>query len=151
LRPVRSLQRIHCGNEEKELQDLPERNLDLPARDQINPDDPRRWFLVKREIPVPDPSSGGDRCSIDFFLVDQLGMPTFVESKRFADTRSRREVIGQMLEYAANGQYYWERDDLIKYAEESTKWCRESLEDAINDRPSPRALKNGGRFPSSSN
>jgi hypothetical protein len=50
------------------------------------------------------------RWSIDFFFVDQGGMPTFVECKRFGDTRSRREVVGQMLDYAANGHYYWTRE-----------------------------------------
>ena len=30
--------------------------------------------------------------------------PTLVEVKRSSDTRIRREVVGQMLDYAANGQ-----------------------------------------------
>ena len=34
-------------------------------------------------------------------------MPTLVEVKRSSDTRIRREVVGQMLEYAANGLRYW--------------------------------------------
>ena len=93
--------RIRCVNEEQELQDILEKNLDLLPGDQINPDNPRRWLLIKREMSVQDHNSGQDRWSIDFFLVDQDGVPTFVECKRFNDTRSRREVIGQLLEYAA--------------------------------------------------
>ena len=34
-------------------------------------------------------------------------MPTLVEVKRSDDTRIRREVVGQMLDYAANGVVYW--------------------------------------------
>jgi len=46
-------------------------------------------------------------------------MPTFVESKRYKDTRSKREVIGQMLDYAANGHYYWSKDEIREYATQS--------------------------------
>jgi hypothetical protein len=34
-------------------------------------------------------------------------VPTLVEVKRSGDTRARREVVAQMLEYAANGPVYW--------------------------------------------
>ncbi len=34
-------------------------------------------------------------------------MPTFVEVKRASDTRSRREIVAQMLDYAANGSVFW--------------------------------------------
>ena len=101
---------VLCKDEEKELQVLIEKNYDLIPGEQIQPEDPRRWLLVKREMPVPDPGTGEDRWSIDFFFVDQSGIPTFIECKRFRDTRSRREVVGQMLEYAANGHYYWTKD-----------------------------------------
>lgn len=33
--------------------------------------------------------------------------PTLVEVKRSTDTRIRREVVGQMLDYAANGVRFW--------------------------------------------
>jgi hypothetical protein len=39
--------------------------------------------------------------------VDADGVPTLVEVKRASDTRIRREVVGQMLDYAANGTRYW--------------------------------------------
>ncbi|MBO0885162.1 MAG: hypothetical protein J2P17_33500, partial [Mycobacterium sp.] len=34
-------------------------------------------------------------------------MLTLVEVKRAADTRARREVVAQMLDYAANGSRHW--------------------------------------------
>lgn len=70
-------------------------------------------------MPVPDPSTGANRWSIDFFIVDHEGIPTFIECKRHDDSRSRREVIGQMLDYAANGHYYWSAAELSEYASES--------------------------------
>lgn len=123
--------RIHCKDEDKELQRLLELNPDLLPGNQIDPTNPRRWLLVKREMPIQDPNTGGDRWSIDFFFVDQSGTPTFVECKRFKDTRARREVIGQMLEYAANAQYYWTKDMLRANAEESARLKQVTLESAL--------------------
>lgn len=81
------MNQVRCKNEDKELQQLLESNPQLMPGDQIRPYDPLRWLLIKREMPVPDPSSGEDRWSIDHFFVDQSATPTFVECKRFLDTR----------------------------------------------------------------
>ncbi len=126
------MDRIRCTNEDRELQRLLEKNPDLLPGDKMSPDDPRRWLLIKREMPVQDPSTGGDRWSIDFFLTDQSAIPTFVECKRYADTRARREVIGQMLEYAANGHYYWSKEMIRSYAEATAGACGTTVEEAIH-------------------
>ena len=47
-------------------------------------------------------SSDGGRWLVDRLFLDQDGVPTLVEVKRSSDTRIRREVVGQLLEYAAN-------------------------------------------------
>jgi len=83
-------------------------------------------------MPVPDPSTGDNRWSIDFFFLDQDAMPTFVECKRFADTRARREIVGQMLEYAANGHHYWSRELLKDLAESTAHDRRTTLEAALD-------------------
>ena len=82
----------------------------LLAGDQINPTAPREWLLVSREAGIPDEDGGGDRWSVDHLFLDQDAIPTLVEVKRSSDTRIRREVIGQMLEYAANAIVYWPAD-----------------------------------------
>ena len=64
---------------------------------------------------------------------DQSAMPTFIECKRFRDTRARREVIGQMFEYAANGHYYWTREMLKSHAEETSRDHRTTLEAAFQE------------------
>jgi hypothetical protein len=74
---------------------------DLLAGDQLA-GSPRRWLLVKREAGIPDRDAGGSRWSLDHLFIDQEAVPTLVEVKR-NDTRIRREVVGQMLDYAANG------------------------------------------------
>jgi hypothetical protein len=112
---------IHCANEEAELQNLLENNLDLIPGDQVDPDDPRRWLLVKREMVVEDPGTAEGRWSLDLLMVDQDGIPTLVECKRFKDTRARREVIGQMFDYAANAAFYLNQDTLTQYLEEQAR------------------------------
>jgi hypothetical protein len=72
----------------------------LLAGDQIDTVLPRRWILVCRET-IPSEDGGGGRWSIDHLFLDQDGIPTLVEVKRQTDTRIRREVVGQMLDYAA--------------------------------------------------
>jgi hypothetical protein len=106
------LQRVRCRNEDRELQRLLELNPDLLPGAQIDPEVPRRWMLIKREKQVPDPSSGLARWSVDMLFVDQDARPTFVECKRHDDTRSRREVVAQMLDYAANGPFYWTKEEM---------------------------------------
>ena len=114
-----ALKRVICEDEQRELQELLESDLTLIPSDQISEDDPPRWLLVKREMPVPDPSSGKDHWNIDFFLTDHEAVPTFVECKRYANTQSRREVVGQVLEYAANAHHYWDCEQLRQMASET--------------------------------
>lgn len=90
------------------LQGLLADHPDLLAGGQMYPDEPRRWLLVQREHGVPDREGAvGDRWSLDHLFVDQEAIPTLVEVKRSSDTRIRREVVGQMMDYAANGVRYW--------------------------------------------
>src|ERR1035437_9301651 len=84
------------------LQELVEKYPDLLAGDQMDSTESRRWLLVARELGVPDDEGAADRWSLDHLFLDQDGIPTLVEVKRSSDTRIRREVVGQMLDYAAN-------------------------------------------------
>lgn len=74
--------------------------------------EPRRWALIQREVAVPDGALVERRWSLDHLYVDQDAIPTLVEVKRSRDTRSRREVVGQMFDYAANGPAYWSINEL---------------------------------------
>jgi hypothetical protein len=89
------------------LQTLLEDYPDLLAGDQINETSPRRWLFISREVGVPESEGGPDRWSLDHLFLDQEAIPTLIEVKRSSDTRIRREVVGQMLDYAANSVIYW--------------------------------------------
>jgi hypothetical protein len=88
------------------LQALLARYPALLAGDQLATT-PRRWLLIGREQSLPSQVGGGGRWSVDHLFLDQDAVPTIVEVKRSSDTRIRREVVGQMLDYAANAVVYW--------------------------------------------
>jgi hypothetical protein len=69
-----------------------------------------QWALVKRE-------AGVGSWSLDHLFLDQAGVPTLVEVKRSSDTRARREVVAQMLDYAANAAGYWTVETLRTWFE----------------------------------
>lgn len=69
-------------------------------------------LLIRREQSVADTEAGGGRWSLDHLFVTRDATPVLVEVKRASDTRIRREVVGQMMDYAANGAAYWRIEDL---------------------------------------
>jgi hypothetical protein len=94
---------------------------DLLAGDQMRPDEPRRWLLITREAGIPDSEGGQPRWSLDHLFIDQDAIPTLVEVKRSSDTRLRREVVGQMLDYAANVVAHWPGAELRRLFEQRAR------------------------------
>jgi hypothetical protein len=117
----RPFQKVYCRNEEAELQSLLENNLDLLPGSQINPGEPRRWLLLAKEFVIPDPGTGSARWYLDLLLVDQDGYPTLVECKRMRDTRARREVVAQMIDYAANCPSHLTRGKVLELIEQAAR------------------------------
>lgn len=115
---VRAFERTTFDREDL-LQSLVADHPEILAGAQISgdPDRPIRWLLVRREARIPAAEGAADRWSVDHLLIDQHGRPTFVEVKRSTDTRLRREVVGQMLDYAANATRYWPADTIRRMAE----------------------------------
>ena len=101
------LQPLNAALYEKEidLHDQLAAHPNLLAGSQIDPDRPRRWVLVAREYGIGD-GNRASRWPIDLLFLDQEGLPTLVEVKRSTDTRIRRTVVGQMMDYAANAIRY---------------------------------------------
>lgn len=97
---------------EELLQSLVADYPDLLAGEQMDPVEPRRWLLIDREVGIEDAPDAASRWSLDHLFVDQDGTPTLIEVKRSSDTRIRREVAGQMLDYAANLSRHWAADEI---------------------------------------
>jgi len=98
---------------ESVLQELLAKYPDLLPGDQISSASPCQWLFIAREVGIPCEEEGGNRWSLDHLFLDQEGIPTLIEVKRSTDTRIRREVVGQMLDYAANIVSYWPIETVI--------------------------------------
>lgn len=123
--------REHHYDTEDLLQGYLADHPDLLAGDQINDVEPRRWLLISREMGVPSEEDSSDRWSADHLFLDQDAIPTIVEVKRSTDTRARREVVAQMLDYAANGIMYWPLERLRSTFEANCKAQESDPESAL--------------------
>ena len=123
--------REQAYDSEAVLQELLEKYPNLLAGDESSDERPRRWVLVRREAGVGLEVGGTDRWWIDHLFLDQDGVPTLVEVKRGADSRIRREVVGQMLDYAANALAYWPLERLQVTFEETCASRGVSPEEAL--------------------
>jgi len=119
--------------QENILQELLAKYPDLIPGDQIDPENPRRWMLVARELSIPDGYTDAGKFSLDHLFLDQDGIPTLVECKRAADTRIRREVVAQMLDYAANGTKYLAMERIRQSAAETLKKSNLSLDEVVKN------------------
>ena len=116
---------------ESDLQRLIDRHPELIPGGAVDASNPRRWLVIRSEAGIPNEEDGPQWWSIDHLLVDQDGVPTFVEVKRSSDTRIRREVVAQMLEYAANATAYWQVGTLRTWFEEAKDLAGRSSDEVL--------------------
>lgn len=111
---------------EDALQGLIEREPNLLSGRQMEPgnDDPPRFVLLRREVPVGD-------WSVDHVLVDQRGILTLVEAKLVENRESRRDVIGQVMDYAASAQQSWGDGRLRRLCAEYWLKSGKSIDDVL--------------------
>lgn len=86
---------------ENALQELIAKNPHLLLRDNCPVN---TLMLVSREYAVQISEDAGGSYSLDHLFLDRYGMPVLVEVKRSSDTRIKREVVAQMLDYAARAR-----------------------------------------------
>jgi hypothetical protein len=127
----------HAYDSEDLLQELLADYPKLLAGGQMNTSSPRRWLLIKREKRIPSTQHGGGRWSVDHLFLDQDAIPTLVEVKRSTDTRIRREVIGQMLDYAANAVMYWPAEKIRAEFEAGSDDADEKLDELLEGDSDP--------------
>jgi hypothetical protein len=116
---------------ERILQELLARCPSVLAGDQMNRSAPVKWLFVSREAGIPGEENGADRFSLDHVFIDQNGIPTLVEVKRSSDTRIRREVVGQMLDYAANAVKYWPLETIRERLEDTCRAANKEPDKAV--------------------
>lgn len=104
-------------DKEKELQALIAEHPELLAWEQMRPGGSMGWILIKREMGIAKDAGAGDWWAVDHLFIDQDAVPTLVEVKRGDNREVRRDVVGQMLEYAAHAWQTWTAGDLRKIYE----------------------------------
>lgn len=112
--PVRPMREGLFGKTlEDALQTLIEKYPEVIPGSMIEPGsvDPPRFVLLRREMPT-----GG--WSLDHLLVDQRGVLTLVETKLIQNQDSRRDVLGQIMEYAAVASGSWSGEKVREIATE---------------------------------
>lgn len=92
-------------NEDK-FQELLQKCPQIIERTLSTEEKPVKLIFITRELGIASQENGGAQWFLDHLFIDQDSIPTLVEVKRKGDTRLRREVVGQMMEYAANAMFY---------------------------------------------
>ena len=108
------------------LQELIGQHPELLAGEQMRPDDPLRWILIRREMPI-------EGWALDHLLIDQHSRPTLVEVKRGSNREIRRNIVGQMLDYAATAASVWSERDMRRIFEESQDEPDRVISDLLRD------------------
>ena len=113
---------------EDALQTLLQKYPEVIPGVQISPtmDNPPKFMLLRREMPIGN-------WSLDHLYVDQYGILTLVETKLAENPEARREVIGQIIEYAANATTAWASGKLRQFATEF--WSKQgvSIENVVSE------------------
>ena len=95
----------------------PEQEIEIQSLIARFPDmigDDGDLLMICREAAIADTEGGSGRWSLDNLFVTRAGVPVLVEVKRATDTRIRREVVGQMLDYAANAVKHWPAGEMAR-------------------------------------
>ena len=103
---------------EDKLQELVAEYPSLLSGQQMNPHNPPRFLLVDREHGISDIIGGSNRWSLDHLFIDQNAVPTLVETKLQGNPEIRREIVGQMMDYAAHASKTWNTRDSRRTFEE---------------------------------
>ena len=129
---------------ESDLQELLAAHPQLLDGEQMRPGDPLRWMLISCEVGIADAPESATRWSVDHLLLDQEGLPTLVEVKRGQDTRVRREVVGQMLDYAAHASATWSPGRVRQMFDERTAYA--DAEEELRELLDPNRALHDGAF-----
>ena len=112
------------------LQELIAEHPEMLAGDDV---EHGRLLLIRREAGVSEHEDARARWSLDHLYLDAAGVPTLVEVKRSSDTRGRREVVAQMLDYAANAATSWNVEQLRVWLEEDAQRRGSSADEELRE------------------
>ncbi|MCR6491151.1 hypothetical protein [Cellulomonas sp. P24] len=76
-------------------------------------------LLVGREMGVASAGDVPGPFSVDHLFLDRAGVPVLVEVKRSSNSEIRRQVVGQMLDYAASAVKVWSIETVRQACEQT--------------------------------
>jgi hypothetical protein len=80
-----------------------------------------KLMLIGAEVSLRGDHDDSGTWKVDHLMVDSQGVLWIIEVKRSTDSRIRREVVGQMLDYGANAVLYWPQEHLKGTFAETTQ------------------------------
>ncbi len=107
--------------DEKTLEELIEHSPEIVAEED------GELLLVRRQKVIPDTEGGAKRWALDLLFVTREAVPVLIEVKQASNSELRRQVVGQLLEYAANGTAHWHPGEIRRAFEAN---CDESEEES---------------------
>jgi hypothetical protein len=116
---------------QKALADAPE----VIAGFTTTGDEPTRLLLIKKEMTIPAADNSGT-LRVDHLYADATGVPVLVEVKRSTDLRLRREVVAQMLDYAASAAQEWPAE-VIRDSLEQRAGLHKSVDELLSENEIP--------------
>ena len=88
-------------------------------------------LLVRRQQGVPDTKGGFNRWALDVLFVTREAIPVLIEVKRASNSELRRQVVGQLLDYAANGTAHWPPGEIQRAFEANCDASGENAEETL--------------------
>ena len=108
--------------DEETLEELIEHNPEIVAEKD------GELLLVRRQKGVPDTEGGSNRWALDLLFVTREAVPVLIEVKQASNSELRRQVVGQLLDYAANGTAHWPPGEIQRAFETNCNDLKEESE-----------------------
>lgn len=86
-----------------------------------------QWLLIGREVPIKAEESDVGTWQLDHLFVGSDCRPVLVEVKRSSNPEARRQVVAQMLDYAASFEAEWSADRIRRRREQRDQVSRDKL------------------------
>lgn len=115
------------------LQELLEQYPNLLGVERADHHSSAQWLLIKRTGNIPTDDMGVERWSLNHLFLDHQAIPTLVEVQHEGERRPRREIIGQMLDYAANAVAYWPVESILDQFEGNCRRQNRDPEQVFED------------------
>ncbi len=115
------------------LQELLERYPNLIVIDQNLNSRAKPWLLVKRTVSISSEEIYAQQWSLNHLFLDPQAVPTLVEVRERIDLQTRRELIGQMFDYAANVALYWPVESILAQFEANCRLANRDPEQVFEE------------------